>query len=684
MKRKTYNLKEVLEQENKHVKRRRAKLYGEEDAETIEDNRFGIALSGGGLRSSTVCLGALAILNQYGIIKRADYLSSVSGGGYTSGYVHTSLKNREFEHLFDKKFIEYLMYGCNYLAPGSGLEGLYNKILLFINYIVSLLLSWLSPLSILLMLFLLVDQIRTFLWFELSAETKEVIDIAKPYLLNLVVSITIIHLVVKLFFKRNLNISNYFVRLTAIPVFIFLLLLLISLFFQSGLFSILEPYSNLQILTGAFIVIVLGFFLDPNSLSFHYYFRSSLANTFLVFSKEDKNIPLKDLFDSRDDSPYEYQNPYPIFNTCLNFQSGGRLGSPTISDYFLLSPLYCGSLLCKYVETDKTPGYRDITVPSAMTASAAAVNPGMGVYSSGALSFFTTLFNIRLGYWVPNPLKIQRFNFAWWPFYYLYELFSKAGLKNKQINISDGGHVENLGVFELLRRKCRLIMAIDAGADPNFSFEDLQNLIRRARTELGLEIRFREGEDPEVVIRPKPTLGYYSKKRFAIADIIRLWEVMHLELEEGKAAEKIDVNFIALRKASKDLSPEDRKKVCEKIKAIRLEDYFLLKENDVEEKYQDRFEEAMEKGDPIEKILHIYLDELLFLFFNLGQMIEYQKETTNFIEFIKAFKNTSSTTPASRMSPPPINFSPLISGIPITFLGKILWRTPLDFLAFTV
>src|SRR6202521_2003162 len=42
----------------------------------------GLALSGGGIRSSAICLGVLQALNHYDLIKRIDYLSTVSGGGY--------------------------------------------------------------------------------------------------------------------------------------------------------------------------------------------------------------------------------------------------------------------------------------------------------------------------------------------------------------------------------------------------------------------------------------------------------------------------------------------------------------------------------------------------------------------------------------------------------------------------
>jgi hypothetical protein len=94
-------------------------------------------------------------------------------------------------------------------------------------------------------------------------------------------------------------------------------------------------------------------------------------------------------------------------------------------------------------------------------------------------------------------------------------MLGKANHKRGRVNISDGGHIENLAVFELLRRRCKLIIAIDASADPKFGFSDLENLIIRAREKLGLVIKFEE--PPENIIRPAPSFGYsiehYSKAK---------------------------------------------------------------------------------------------------------------------------------------------------------------------------
>jgi hypothetical protein len=57
-------------------------------------------------------------------------------------------------------------------------------------------------------------------------------------------------------------------------------------------------------------------------------------------------------------------------------------------------------------------------------------------------------------------------------------------------NLTDGGHFENLGGYELIRRKLPLIVLIDAEADPDFEFPGLAELIRKARLDFGAEIHF--------------------------------------------------------------------------------------------------------------------------------------------------------------------------------------------------
>ena len=117
----------------------------------------------------------------------------------------------------------------------------------------------------------------------------------------------------------------------------------------------------------------------------------------------------------------------------------------------------------------------------------------MGYHSSPLVGFIMTLFNVRLGWWLGNPGTPGA---ATWrrsgPHYAVGPLFSEAVGNTtdsyKYVNLSDGGHFDNLGLYEMVLRRCRFILAVDAGQDFNYVFEDLGNAIRKIRIDLGIPI----------------------------------------------------------------------------------------------------------------------------------------------------------------------------------------------------
>ena len=81
--------------------------------------------------------------------------------------------------------------------------------------------------------------------------------------------------------------------------------------------------------------------------------------------------------------------------------------------------------------------------------------------------------------------------------------------------LSDGGHFENLGLYEMLRRRCRRIVLVDAGEDGDCAFFDLGNAIRKARIDLGAEVAMRPMRifSRAVIAQAADALG------FAVGDI---------------------------------------------------------------------------------------------------------------------------------------------------------------------
>jgi len=96
------------------------------------------------------------------------------------------------------------------------------------------------------------------------------------------------------------------------------------------------------------------------------------------------------------------------------------------------------------------------------------------------------------------------------------ELLGMTGDKSQAIYLSDGGHFENLGLYEMLRRRCRLILVIDAGQDPRCGFEDLGNALRKAAIDMQVDVKF--GNTPRIAPR-NDEKGIEKALGFAVATI---------------------------------------------------------------------------------------------------------------------------------------------------------------------
>ncbi|MGA8321535.1 MAG: hypothetical protein WB774_12110 [Xanthobacteraceae bacterium] len=109
-----------------------------------------------------------------------------------------------------------------------------------------------------------------------------------------------------------------------------------------------------------------------------------------------------------------------------------------------------------------------IALGTAMAISGAAVSPNMGYHSSPSISLLLALFNVRLGWWLGNPGKngcetCQTEGPKWAAKPLFYEAFGQTTDESRYVYLSDGGHFENLGLYEMVRRRCRFIVVIDAG-----------------------------------------------------------------------------------------------------------------------------------------------------------------------------------------------------------------------------
>lgn len=279
-----------------------------------------------------------------------------------------------------------------------------------------------------------------------------------------------------------------------------------------------------------------------NEFSVHHLYRNRLVRCYLGASAKNRQPQPFTGFSSSDDfqladleaapgsAPEKLARPIPILNASLNVTRGKELAVQTRkARSFAFTPRYCGFTRV-YSGTDarewesgyaptklsssaKPKGKEGLSVGTAIAISGAAASPNMGSYSSAPLAFMMTLFDVRLGWWLGNPAKLKRedaekgifsalrgrvyarkkerwekgspkIGFYW----LLRELFGAASDDGDFIYLSDGGHFENLALYELVRRGCRLIVVSDASCDPEYKFGDLHNAIERCRSDFGVEI----------------------------------------------------------------------------------------------------------------------------------------------------------------------------------------------------
>lgn len=635
----TKSAKQVIQEEKKYIKDDEARdsSYG--------DKFWGLAISGGGIRSASFGLGvmqALVSTTPKSLLTRIDYLSTVSGGGYIGSaltwFLHKGLpgggnagtepSNFPFGRIgaggrTDPKgnlILDFIRQHGNYLIPGKGLNAIslvgvairsmfvslfvYLSLLTIIitglrfvgafeilpinkifdtdvtNTFSLVTLLWLAILIIfLLAIASFVFSLRTYIakgrirrYKRLIASQKRiglawigvlglVVIGVLPYIYNWLPDVwrqvsagssTFIGALIGFLEYRKAQepVSEKGGKNSGILIIIAAFALIYGLLLIAFNLSIifLNPYYFIGLVT---VTGVLGFFVNLNYVGLHRMYRNRLMETFMPNAKNvkenqwgpatdaDEALLEKMCTKNKDKVKDEYtqcKRPYHLINTNIVL-----VDSPTAKfrgrggDSFLLSPLNCGSDGTCYRATEDymKKGSRGMTLPTAMAISGAAVNPdtgaaGKGVTRNKLVSALLGLLNLRLGYWGVNPKLKKRLPFP--PNFFVPGLSADilgSGLKENRLSIelTDGGHFENLGLYELVRRRVDIIIASDAGADPNFLFGDLANAVERVRVDFGVTIRFVDGYElggllpGSAKVGPEVEKYNLSDRSFAIAKI---------------------------------------------------------------------------------------------------------------------------------------------------------------------
>jgi hypothetical protein len=191
--------------------------------------------------------------------------------------------------------------------------------------------------------------------------------------------------------------------------------------------------------------------------------------------------------------------PLHIVNMTLNLVGGKNLAwQDRKAESFTVSALHSGSYCVGYRDSrlyGLNNNNQAISLGTASAISGAAASPNMGYYSSPFVTFLLTLFNVRLGWWLGNPGEAgaDTFNLAG-PTLAAYPIIAESlGMTDDQhpyVYLSDGGHFENFGVYEMVLRRCHVIVVSDGSADPQYAYEGLGNAISKVRVDLGVPIEF--------------------------------------------------------------------------------------------------------------------------------------------------------------------------------------------------
>jgi hypothetical protein len=259
--------------------------------------------------------------------------------------------------------------------------------------------------------------------------------------------------------------------------------------------------------------------IDNNRFTLHALYRNRLVRGFLGPAREARDPEPVTGFDPQDDLRLSQLTRcadgapatlFPVINIAVNAaQSSTAQWTERKALSFTATPLHCGYFHPladplrppgsdrTYVPTTEfnhsangTAG-RGLGLGTAITISGAAASPNSGYHSRPATALLMTLFNVRLGLWAPNtrtPRARPGLTAAEQRRALFDDLRGNSSIDGPAIYLSDGGHFDNLGLYEMLRRRCRFIVVVDAAHDPEYGFADLGQSLRKAAIDLGVTV----------------------------------------------------------------------------------------------------------------------------------------------------------------------------------------------------
>jgi hypothetical protein len=533
------------------ARRRRVGITKDPDIDAV-----GLALSGGGIRSATFCLGVMQVLAKRKLMKYFDFLSTVSGGGYTGSFISSRIGGGAgFEEIAspfgpDTEAIRHVRQNAKYLSAVD----LKQRWLMVTGTLAGMIMNWMAPLFVLAAAAWLsgkmTAQLRPEFWLTATGVLTSITAVliimygfalragagvrtgsvllacsagaalacaaaffiewgylkfdaflAAPWPVTGTAALSVVagpavarFLPVfkspkyrKLLLQATLIAAGIVVPMIALASFYLLRELgRMDADLHAAWWSPLHHWTGEEVLIGiAGLSGVFSLFgLNINLTGPHKLYRDQLAKTFVQKQPGEADLYLVALNGSGD-------APYHLVNATVNLPaSTSAVLRDRKGDFFVFSKHWTGSAAAGYSRTKEWwANGRPVDLATAMAISGAAASPQMGLVSMPALSALMTLLNVRLGYWIRNPTT-KEMTFGPPGFLCLLREMTGLGMTETSawLNVSDGGHIENIGMYELLRRRCKFIVCVDGEADPESTFHGQLTLVRHAQIDLGIRI----------------------------------------------------------------------------------------------------------------------------------------------------------------------------------------------------
>lgn len=510
----------------------------------------GLAFSGGGIRSASFGLGVAQALADRGLLKGFDVMSTVSGGGFVGGFITRRMGQGGEQALAqpdgpDTPAIAHLRHRASYMDQGGrgSALGLASRI------VAGMLWNWTAPgflIAALALCLVVLNPILQplypffgaigltcaalgFLYYGVqlrynvaSAERvlSTALGLAGLFVIGYGIQILYVHVptwvnsrpgwtsigaigaVLPAFsiglrtlrqpiMRKGLSIVALVIASIIVPLICLMFGMLLFYLGDQSMDAAAPTYAPLRYLDGAIllavIVAVLGamaWLVDINLSGPHRQYRDGLARTFVQTDDSDTApVPLTSL------NPGHIA-PHHLINAVVNLPSSSTAKlHERKGDFFVFSKHFCGAPTTGYHPTEGLKsGGGPLDLATAIATSGAAVAPHMALLSFAPARMLLAFLNLRLGFWLGRP---QGGTAPSKPgFRCLMREMLGTGMTEDAdwLFLTDGGHLENSAVYELLRRRCRFIVAVDSGSDKANSFGTLATLNRHARIDFGIEI----------------------------------------------------------------------------------------------------------------------------------------------------------------------------------------------------